>query len=109
MYILVVDKEVILYCERFLEFLIDIEAQLPTRRFFNTLLDDHHVVVLCKLAPFMQRKDKDVELMKQLLETLSFYAKFEINDQTGLALTDIEMTEACCEQLIKLQVRYLSA
>ncbi|KAF7727161.1 hypothetical protein EC973_007936 [Apophysomyces ossiformis] len=98
-----VDKEIILYCERFLEFLIDIEAQLPTRRFFNTLLDDHHVVVLCKLAPFMQRKDKDVELMKQLLETLSFYAKFEINDQTGLALTDIEMTEACCEQLIKLQ------
>ncbi|KAG0164199.1 hypothetical protein DFQ28_008930 [Apophysomyces sp. BC1034] len=98
-----VDRELIQYCERFLEFLIDTEAQLPTRRFFNTLLDDHHIVVLCKLAPFMQRQDKDVELMKQLLETLAFYAKFEINDQTGLALTDMEMTEACCEQLIKLQ------
>ncbi|KAL0096664.1 aquarius [Phycomyces blakesleeanus] len=98
-----VGEDLIKYAERFLEFLIDLEAQLPTRRFFSTLLDDHQVVVLCKLAPFMERKDKDVELIKQLLETLSFYAKFEINDQTGLALTDIEMTDAHCAQLIQLQ------
>ena len=38
------------YCDRFLELLIDLEAQLPTRRFFNTLLDDHHVVLFCRFA-----------------------------------------------------------
>ncbi|ORZ15851.1 hypothetical protein BCR42DRAFT_438092 [Absidia repens] len=98
-----VDEDLILYCERFLEFLIDLEAQLPTRRFFNTLLNDHQTVVLCHLAPFICRKEKDVDLIKQLLETLAFYAKFEINDQTGLALTDLDMTEQRSAQLIQLQ------
>ncbi|CAO3600533.1 unnamed protein product [Absidia cylindrospora] len=98
-----VDEDLILYCERFLEFLIDLEVQLPTRRFFNTLLNDHQIVVLCQLAPFIRRKEKDVDLIKQLLETLAFYAKFEINDQTGLALTDLDMTEQHSAQLIQLQ------
>ncbi|KAI8086379.1 P-loop containing nucleoside triphosphate hydrolase protein [Halteromyces radiatus] len=98
-----VDDELLMYCERFFELLIDLEAQLPTRRFFNTLLDDHQIVVLCKLAPFIRRDNKDVELMKQLLENLAFYAKFEINDQTGLALTDLDMTEQHSAQLIQLQ------
>ncbi|KAI7863636.1 P-loop containing nucleoside triphosphate hydrolase protein [Spinellus fusiger] len=98
-----VDENILRYTERFLELIIDLEAQLPTRRFFNVLLDDHQVVVLFKISPLMKRKDKDVELIKQLLETLMFYAKFEINDQTGLALTDIEMTEVHCAQLIQLQ------
>lgn len=86
-----------------MEFVIDLEAQLPTRRFSNALLDDHQVIVLCRMAPFMQRVSKDVDLMKQLLDNLAFYAKFEINDQTGLALTDVDMTEAHSERLIKLQ------
>ncbi|CAO3585639.1 unnamed protein product [Absidia cylindrospora] len=98
-----VDEELIMYCERFLEFLIDLQAQLPTRRFFNTLLDDHQVVVLCNLAPAIRRKEKDVDLIKQLLENLAFYAKFEINDQTGLALTDLDMTEQHSARLIQLQ------
>ena len=33
------------YCERMLELLTDLEAQLPTRRFFNTLLDNSHFIV----------------------------------------------------------------
>lgn len=99
------DDEIIKIAERYLEFFIDLEAQLPTRRFFNTLLDDHEIVVLTQLAPCMRRESKDVELLKKLLSTLSFYSKFEINDQTGVALTDLEMTETHCQQLIQLQVR----
>ena len=45
------------YCERFVELLIDIEAQLPTRRFFNALLDDSHCVVKCQLSPLVKRKE----------------------------------------------------
>jgi intron-binding protein aquarius len=40
--------DVVRYCDRFLELLIDLEAQLPTRRFFNTLLEDHHVLLFCR-------------------------------------------------------------
>ncbi|CAO0789808.1 unnamed protein product [Mucor circinelloides] len=98
-----VDQELIKISERYLEFFIDLEAQLPTRRFFNTLLDDHEIVVLSQMAPLMRREDKDVDLIKKLLERLEFYSKFEINDQTGVALTDLEMTEAHCQQLIQLQ------
>ncbi|CAG8611326.1 5479_t:CDS:10, partial [Scutellospora calospora] len=86
------DDDAIAYCERFLEFLIDLEAQLPTRRYFNTLLEDHQILILCKLAPLLKRKEES-ELFKQLLEILKFYAGFEIHDHTGLALTDDQMTE----------------
>ncbi|CAG8795615.1 18257_t:CDS:2, partial [Cetraspora pellucida] len=86
------DDDAIAYCERFLEFLIDLEAQLPTRRYFNTLIDDHQILVLCKLSPLVKRKEGS-ELFKQLLEILKFYAGFEIHDHTGLALTDDQMTE----------------
>lgn len=87
-----------------MEFFIDLEAQLPTRRFFNALLEDHGIIVLLQMAPFSHRDDKDVDLLKKLSENLEFYSKFEINDQTGVALTDLEMTEAHCQRLLKLQV-----
>lgn len=49
--------ETIKYCERFLEFVIDIEALLPTRRFFNTVLDDSHLVVRCQLSNLVDREE----------------------------------------------------
>jgi hypothetical protein len=33
------------YCENFLMLMIDLEALLPTRRFFNTVLDDRCVYI----------------------------------------------------------------
>ncbi|ENN70799.1 hypothetical protein YQE_12464, partial [Dendroctonus ponderosae] len=45
------------YCERFLELVIDLEALLPTRRFFNTVLDDCHVVVRCWLSGLIKRPE----------------------------------------------------
>lgn len=50
-------EEVVRYCERFLEFLIDLEALLPTRRFFNTVLDDCHLLVRCYLSPLLKRDE----------------------------------------------------
>ena len=37
--------------------MIDIEAQLPTRRFFNEVMDDAHIVVKCQLSHLLQRED----------------------------------------------------
>ncbi|CAJ0765961.1 21087_t:CDS:2, partial [Entrophospora sp. SA101] len=98
----IADPDAIAYCERFLEFLIDLEAQLPTRRYFNTLLNDHQILVLCKLSPLLKRQE-GCELFKQLLEILKFYAGFEINDHTGSALTYDQLTEIHCQKLTALQ------
>ena len=57
---MIVDKiprETVHYCERFLELLISIEAQLPTRRFFTACLEDTHVVVRCKLSNLIRREE----------------------------------------------------
>lgn len=45
------------YCERFLELLTDLEALLPTRRFFNTVLDDCHLVVRCQLSDLIKMNE----------------------------------------------------
>lgn len=79
------DNDKVNYCETFLELLIDIEAQLPTRRFVNALIDDRHVVVRCKLSQLIQRNEG--KLFGQLLEALESYAQFEIDEVTGEALT----------------------
>lgn len=52
-----IPDETVRYCERFLEFLIDLEALLPTRRFFNTVLDDCHLVVRCHLSSLVKRDE----------------------------------------------------
>ncbi|KAG0022270.1 hypothetical protein BGZ81_008612 [Podila clonocystis] len=96
------DQEKIAYCERFMEFLIDLEAQLPTRRYLNTLIEDHQVVAICKLAPISSNKESG-SLFSQLLEIFTFYTGFEINGHTGLALTKEEMTEIHASKLTKLQ------
>ncbi|XP_055588433.1 RNA helicase aquarius [Uranotaenia lowii] len=89
------------FCERFLEFLIDLEALLPTRRFFNTVMDDCHVVVRCSMAPLLQRDEGN--LFAQLLNMLKFYARFEINDETGDPLTDHDMTQLHYTKIKALQ------
>ncbi|XP_076834067.1 LOW QUALITY PROTEIN: RNA helicase aquarius [Brachyhypopomus gauderio] len=90
------------YCERFIELMIDLEALLPTRRWFNTVLDDSHLVVNCHLSSLMHR-EKEGHLFCQLLDMLKFYTGFEINDQTGNALTEKEMTTLHYDRITSLQ------
>uniref|UniRef100_A0A8D9DRA3 RNA helicase aquarius n=1 Tax=Cacopsylla melanoneura TaxID=428564 RepID=A0A8D9DRA3_9HEMI len=89
------------YCERFIEFLIDLEALLSTRRFFNTIMDDAHLVVRCQLAPLTRRQEG--RLFTQLLDMLKFYARFEISDETGDPLTDHDMTQIHYQNITSLQ------
>ncbi|GAB1609948.1 RNA helicase aquarius [Argonauta hians] len=80
-----VSRDSIYYCERFLELMIDLEAQLPTRRFFNSILGNTHLLVVSRLSGLGHRSEG--KLFGQLLDMLEMYAEFEINDQTGEALT----------------------
>uniref|UniRef100_A0A2D4N562 RNA helicase aquarius N-terminal domain-containing protein n=1 Tax=Micrurus spixii TaxID=129469 RepID=A0A2D4N562_9SAUR len=91
------------YCERFIEFMIDLEALLPTRRWFNTILDDSHLVVHCYLSSLIKR-DKEGHLFCQLLDMLKFYTGFEINDQTGNALTANEMTTIHYDRITSCEI-----
>ena len=79
-----------------------LEAQLPTRRFFTVLLNNQHVVVRSRLSSLYARDEG--KLFVQLLDMLSFYCGFEINEQTGEALTDSEMTSAHYDKITSLQV-----
>ncbi|XP_054010956.1 RNA helicase aquarius [Hylaeus anthracinus] len=89
------------YCERFLELVIDLEALLPTRRFFNTVMDDCHLVVRCQLSNLLCRPEGG--LFGQLLEMLKFYARFEINEESGDPLTDHDMTQLHYTKITSLQ------
>ncbi|XP_066245723.1 RNA helicase aquarius [Euwallacea similis] len=89
------------YCERFLELMIDLEALLPTRRFFNTVLDDCHLVVRCQLSGLVRRSEG--HLFNQLLDMLKFYTRFEINDETGDPLSDHDMTQIHYDKITSLQ------
>ncbi|KAH9269378.1 hypothetical protein BASA83_008606 [Batrachochytrium salamandrivorans] len=48
--------------KRFLEFLIDLEAQLPKRRHVNVLMEDHLVVASCMSSALYLRSSKNRDL-----------------------------------------------
>jgi len=47
-------------------------------------------------------------LFRQLLDVLDVYATFEINEESGEARTDSEMTAIHYDQITSLQVRVIS-
>lgn len=90
-----------LYCERFLELLIDLEGQLPTRRYVNSLLHDLNILPAIKLSPkFNEEKN---ELLRDLYALLRHFAYFAVNDYTGSHLSLSECYEAHYKQLANLQ------
>lgn len=93
--------EQIIYCERFVEFLADLQSQLPTRRYVNTLLQDLHVLPALVLSPLYN--DENNALLRDLTALLSHYTHFSIEDQTGMQLSRTEAYERHCKRLAKLQ------
>lgn len=72
-------EETVRYCERFLEFLIDLEALLPTRRFFNTVLDDCHLVVRCHISGLIQREEGKLFAQVSVFYYFSIYQEYNWN------------------------------
>ncbi|KAF4510388.1 hypothetical protein G6O67_002277 [Ophiocordyceps sinensis] len=90
-----------LYCERFTEFISDLQSQLPTRRYVNALLQDLHLLPVMKLSPLYN--DEPNALLRELHGLLSHYTHFTINDQSGIQLTCTEAYDTHCASLSKLQ------
>jgi intron-binding protein aquarius len=93
--------EQVLYCERFVEFLTDLQSQLPTRRYVNTLLQDLHILPVLHLSPVFN--DEANGLLRDLSALLSHYTHFTVDDQTGAQLGRNEAYDRHCASLAKLQ------
>ncbi|KAK1750649.1 hypothetical protein QBC47DRAFT_393152 [Echria macrotheca] len=94
-------KDRVLYCERFVEFLTDLQSQLPTRRYVNTLLKDLHVLPALRLSPMYN--DEANGLLRELCDLLTHYTYFTVDDQTGVQHTVEEAYSLHCDNLAKLQ------
>ncbi len=96
------EADAVAYCEHFLMLLIDLEALLHTRRFFDTVLDDTHLIERSFLSPLYKRPEG--HLFGQLLEQLKFYARFEISNETGDQLTEQQMLDRHYSSITSLQL-----
>lgn len=99
--VLTFNEDTILYCERFTEFISDLQSQLPTRRYVNTLVQDIHLIPAMKLSPMYN--DEENSLLRELHSLLVHYTYFTIDDQTGAQLTQSEAYDKHCARLGRLQ------
>jgi intron-binding protein aquarius len=95
------DPNILLYCERFVELLIDLQSQLPTRKYTNVLIVDLHTLVAVRLSSLY--KDVNNTLFRDLVEQLEHYVHFAVNSYTSEALSEDDIHEAHCRELARLQ------
>ncbi|EME41849.1 hypothetical protein DOTSEDRAFT_82025 [Dothistroma septosporum NZE10] len=93
-------QENLFFCERFLELLCDMQSQLPTRRYVNTLLRDLNVLPAIRLSVLYQ----DEEVLKEMYQLLTHYTHFPIDDQTGAQLSRQAYEEAQNVDISRLQM-----
>ncbi|KAJ9405029.1 hypothetical protein DTO045G8_7202 [Paecilomyces variotii] len=89
------------YCERFLELLVDLDSQLPTRRYVNTLLKDLNLLPIIRLSHLYQVEEN--ALFRDFYTLLKHFMNFAINDYTGEPLSTQAVYDAHCQELARLQ------
>ncbi|CAI5484003.1 unnamed protein product [Closterium sp. Yama58-4] len=97
-----VDQPRLLFCERFLELLIDLLSQLPTRRFFRPVVDDMAVAARCRFSR-LYRHPRGRHFV-QLVDLLRFYARFQMDDHAGRQLDEEEVDREHCARVSALQL-----
>ncbi|KAA0204074.1 hypothetical protein HAZT_HAZT008066 [Hyalella azteca] len=97
-----VSKDLLQYCERFIELTIDLESQLPTRRYFHALLESLNFVVRCQVSCLANRREG--KLFAQLVYILKVFMEFEINGFTGEALTEVNVMKQHYAKIRDLQL-----
>lgn len=91
----------VVYCEKFLEFLTDLESQLPTRRYVNTLLQDLNLLALIRLSPIFNSQANG--LLRDLFVLFRHFMNFSIDDNTGIQYSRTQSYEKHYESLARLQ------
>ena len=93
--------ENLIYCERFLEFLTDLESQLPTRRYVNTLIQDLNLLALVRISPMFNVQANG--LLRDLFVLIRHFVHFPIDDNTGTQYSRAQTNERHYERLARLQ------
>ena len=91
------------FCNRVMELLIDLLAQLPTRRFLLLLLLDMRLIEKLERAISLIPKRKHAHLLSQQLHMFKFYVNFPIDDRTGGHLSPNEITAVHYGRMVVLQ------
>ncbi|KAJ5142989.1 CWF11 family [Penicillium bovifimosum] len=94
-------NENLLYCERFMELLVDLESQLPTRRYVNTLLKDLNLLPVIRLSQLYRVPEN--ALLRDFHGLLEHFVEFAIDDYTGEALSPQGVYDLHCQRLSQLQ------
>ncbi len=91
----------LIYCERFLEFLTDLESQLPTRRYVNALIQDLNLIALVRNSPPFA--DEENGLLRDLYCLLHHFVYFAVDDNTGTQYSQAQSKEIHHAALARLQ------
>lgn len=75
-------KAEITYCERFLELLVDLISQLPTRRYTHTLFRDLNVLPVLYESSMFQKPENS--LLRDLTGLFQHFASFAVDDAEGV-------------------------
>ncbi|CAL8581376.1 hypothetical protein XPA_007074 [Xanthoria parietina] len=94
-------SDTLVYCERFLEFLTDLQSQLPTRRYVTTLIRDLNLLALIKLSPMFTGEENG--LFRDMFVLLRQFVNFPIDDNTGIQHNQVQSYEEHCARLAQLQ------
>lgn len=93
--------ENLLYCERFLELLVDLLSQLPTRRYVNTLLKDLNLLPILRLSQLYRNPEN--ALFRDFYNLVQHFINFAIDDYSGEALSPQAVYDLHCRELAQLQ------
>lgn len=89
------------YCERFMEFLVDLVSQLPTRRYVNFLLKDLNILPVIRLSKLYN--DEPNALFRDFYNLLNHFIHFAVDDQSGEHLSPDDIYNSHCADIAKLQ------
>ena len=91
----------VVYCEKFLEFLVDLSSQLPTRRYTHVLLDDINIVPILTISKMCQKKEH--YLLRDLVSLLRHFDSFAIDEAEGKEDFHDTLEKAHYAKLARLQ------
>ncbi|KAI9700821.1 MAG: hypothetical protein M1836_002190 [Candelina mexicana] len=94
-------QEDLLYCERFIEFLTDLESQLPTRRYVNSLVVDLNLIPAIRLSPMFNEEENG--LLRDLYNLLRHFVHFPIDDHSTVQHSRAQSYEKHCSKLAAFQ------
>ncbi|OJD28490.1 hypothetical protein ACJ73_00089 [Blastomyces percursus] len=95
------DPDNVRYCERFMEFLVDLDGQLPTRRYFNSLLKDLNLLAVIRVSKLYNEEPN--ALFRDFYILLRHFINFAVDDQSGQHLSPQTIYDVHCRQLAHLQ------